>query len=352
MQSKNKNKKVLLGLSGGVDSAAAAALLKENGFEVTGYYFDTGYGSTDGRKDAEKNAEQLKIPLVYENVSELFYHTVIRDFCMQYSLGKTPNPCVICNPGVKFRRLFDMANQMGIESIATGHYARIFYDEKDHRYYVQKGVNQKKDQSYMLYRLPQSILERLLFPLGEIADKEKVREIVREEKLLNAEKKDSQEICFTENQDYAAFIETCGVHKEPGDFVDRNGNILGRHKGITHYTVGQRKGLGIALGKPAFVVEINAEKNQVVLGENEDLFRYQITSVDNFFTAFAPCHYDRASVKAKIRYSTIETEAILHVSDQEDFVTAEFSQPQRAATPGQSIVFYQNDLVIGGGFII
>lgn len=347
---KSKNKKVLLGLSGGVDSTAAALLLREQGFDVTGYYFDTGC-SKSGRMEAEKTAAQLKIPFIYEDVAELFRKKVIEDFCLQYSLGRTPNPCVVCNPNVKFGRLINMADQLDIAYIATGHYARIYYHEKEGRYYVRKGANQKKDQSYMLYRLEQSILERLLFPLGEFLDKEEVREIARLEKLSNAEKKDSQEICFVENDDYASYIANCGVHGKPGNFVDLNGNVLGVHKGIIHYTVGQRKGLGIALGRPVFVVAIDAEKNQVVLGEKEDLFCTDIASTDNFFTAFAPCHYDGAAVTAKIRYSAPASQAILHISDRQDLVTAVFDQAQRAATPGQSIVFYQDDLVIGGGFI-
>ena len=351
MKMSRKNHKVLLGLSGGVDSAAAALLLKEQGFSVTGYYFDTGCGKEDGRADAERAAKQLEIPFVYEDVSLLFQETVIRNFCQEYSVGRTPNPCIICNPAVKFRKLLDMANRLEISYIATGHYARIFYDKKEELYYIRKGANEKKDQSYMLYRLEQPVLERLLFPLGEIQDKEEVRKIARSEGLSNAEKKDSQEICFIPDNDYVSYIEKQGIQGKTGDFIDRAGNVLGQHRGIFHYTIGQRKGLGIALGKPAFVTRIDPETNQVILGDNEELFSRHVVSSDNFFGAHSMAYYDGASVKAKIRYSARESEAILKANHQQNLLTAQFCQPQRAATAGQSIVFYQEDMVIGGGFI-
>ncbi|MDO4545101.1 MAG: tRNA 2-thiouridine(34) synthase MnmA, partial [Bacillota bacterium] len=273
--------KVVLGLSGGVDSTAAALLLQEKGYEVIGLYFDV-QAWESGRKQAEQAARQLGIDFLYRDVSAEFESIVIDDFCREYSRGRTPNPCIVCNPSIKFRTLLEAADSIGAEHIATGHYADTFFDEESGLWYIKRAASEKKDQSYMLYRLGQETISRLLLPLNSMEDKEKVRDIAREKELANADARDSQEICFIDDSDdYKAFLSRRGVVSPAGDFVDRKGNKLGEHRGILSYTIGQRKGLGIALGKPVFVTKIDSEKNQVVLGENEELFTREVVSQDN-----------------------------------------------------------------------
>ncbi len=343
--------KVLLGLSGGVDSTTAALLLKEKGFEVIGYYFDITGCNAEGKAEAQAVADQVGITLLTEDVKSLFEEVVIENFCSEYMAGRTPNPCIVCNPGVKFRRLLDKADEIGAYYIATGHYARISCDELQEKYYVKQAANIRKDQSYMLYRLGQEFLSRLIFPLGDFEDKEQIRDIARSVNLSNAEKKDSQEICFVPDDDYVGYMAERGCTAKPGKYVDADGRVLGEHKGIIHYTIGQRKGLGIALGKPAFVTHIDADKNQVVLGSNEDLFGCSVYSRGNVFSDGAEmADFDGMEVTAKVRYSAKPAHARLYVLPDGRVLT-EFTEAQRAATPGQSVVWYDGDHVIGGGFI-
>ena len=403
MTSMKKNK-VVLGLSGGVDSTAAALILKEKGYEVTGLYFDVFGGSAkseEGRAKAETAAEQLGIKFIYRDLSDEFREKVIGNFCSEYSCGRTPNPCIVCNPGVKFRVLLETADREGAQYIATGHYAGTYHDEDTDTWFIRRAANEAKDQSYMLYRLGQEVVSRLLLPLNDVDDKEKIRDIARKNDMKNAEAKDSQEICFIEADDnYKDFLKRRGYETPEGDFVDAQGNVLGRHKGILNYTIGQRKGLGIALGKPAFVTAIDGVKDQVVLGENADLFKTEVCSSGNVMfgvrTDVAPMEgslekgspdvtkaetsggvctaEDGGSVagngggqvcqtipdelkawladgiRAKIRYAAKPAEASVTLLD-DGRIMASFSEPQRAPTPGQSIVFYKGDLVIGGGFI-
>lgn len=363
---KLKKNKVVLGLSGGVDSTAAALLLQEKGYEVVGLYFDIHSEcssckgqeeSLSGRERAEKVASQLGIEFIYRNVSDLFDEIVIGNFCNEYKCGRTPNPCIVCNPTVKFKTLLDAADEVGAYHIATGHYADTYYDETADLWYIKKASNEKKDQSYMLYRLDQEAISRLILPLNEIDDKEQVRELAREKALINAEAKDSQEICFIDADDnYKDFLRRRGITASKGDFIDPEGNVLGEHKGILDYTIGQRKGLGIAIGKPAFVTKIDGINNQVVLGDNNDLFKHEVISSGNILLGYelndAP--YDTSSIidkiTAKIRYAAKPAEAELCLLDDGRIRTT-FKDAQRAPTPGQSIVFYDGDLVIGGGFI-
>ena len=403
MTSMKKNK-VVLGLSGGVDSTAAALILKEKGYEVTGLYFDVFGGSAkseEGRAKAETAAEQLGIKFIYRDLSDEFREKVIGNFCSEYSCGRTPNPCIVCNPGVKFRVLLETADREGAQYIATGHYAGTYRDEATDTWFIRRAANEAKDQSYMLYRLGQEVVSRLLLPLNDVDDKEKIRDIARKNDMKNAEAKDSQEICFIEADDnYKDFLKRRGYETPEGDFVDAQGNVLGRHKGILNYTIGQRKGLGIALGKPAFVTAIDGVKDQVVLGDNADLFKTEVCSSGNVMfgvrTDVAPmegslekgspdvtkaetsggvctaeaggsvagngggqaCQTIPDELKAwladgiiaKIRYAAKPAEASVTLLD-DGRIMASFSEPQRAPTPGQSIVFYKGDLVIGGGFI-
>ncbi|MBR3787227.1 MAG: tRNA 2-thiouridine(34) synthase MnmA [Firmicutes bacterium] len=358
-----KKNKVVLGLSGGVDSTAAALLLQEKGYEVVGLYFDIeaecssckdSDSGLSGRERAEKVAEQLGIEFIYKNVADLFDNIVIGNFCSEYSCARTPNPCIVCNPAVKFRTLLDAADEVGAYHIATGHYADTYHDEETDLWFIKRAANEKKDQSYMLYRLGQDVTSRLILPLNEIDDKEKVRELAREKALINADAKDSQEICFIDaNDNYKDFLRRRGITAREGDFVDPEGNVLGRHNGILDYTIGQRKGLGIALGKPAFVTEIDADNNRVVLGDNAELFKTEVISSDNIF--FGGCGADKnylenLDITAKIRYAAKPAQAkICFLEDGR--VKTIFKDAQRAPTPGQSIVFYDGDLVIGGGFI-
>ena len=345
----DKNK-ILLGLSGGVDSTAAALLLKDKGFEVTGYYFDVLGNNEQGKADAQTAADQLGIELICEDVSAEFSEKVIGNFCSEYLRGRTPNPCVVCNPWIKFRKLIENADRLGIYYIATGHYCRIAHDEETGAYYVRRAANERKDQSYMLYRLGQDVLSRVIFPLGEFCDKEEIRDIAREKSLKNAEKKDSQEICFIDPTDnYVEYIRRKGFDTEPGKFVDKEGKVLGEHKGILNYTIGQRKGLGIAIGKPAFVTKMDTETNQITIGDNDDLFSRYVTAEDVFFTSGSASDWDGKDVKAKVRYAAQPSEAKLEVDGNNIMLT--FEEPQRAATPGQSLVIYSGDKVIGGGFI-
>ena len=379
-KTKMKNKKVVLGLSGGVDSTTAALLLQEKGYEVIGLYFDAmGKGREDaGAVRAEMAAKQLGIKFLYRDVSDIFREKVIGNFCSEYVCGRTPNPCIVCNPDVKFKTLLAAADEEGADWIATGHYAGTYQDPESEEWFIRRAKSEAKDQSYMLYRLGEDVISRLILPLNDAEDKEAVREIARKKALKNAEDKDSQEICFIEDgDDYKAFLRRNGCDLPKGDFVDADGNILGEHQGILHYTIGQRKGLGIALGKPAFVTGIDSEKNQVVLGDNQDLFKTEVVSDGNIllgidFSRLAQQERearqadgesgetrslgiigfdDMSGITAKIRYAAKPAAASLKLLP-DGKILATFEEPQRAPTPGQSIVFYRNDLVLGGGFIV
>jgi len=359
----DKNK-IVLGISGGVDSTTAALLLKEKGFEVHGMYFDV-TGNNKAReeaalkafKDSGCNGEFFSI-----DASKEFDEKIIGNFCNEYMCGRTPNPCVICNPLIKFRYLIETADKVGAYYIATGHYADTVYDEKTDTWYI-KASESKKDQSYMLYRLSKDVIARLVLPLNNMEDKEAVRKIARESNMSNSELADSQEICFiSDDMEHSDFINewletgehnTITVNNE-GNFIDKTGKILGKHKGIINYTIGQRKKLGIALGRPVFVTAIDANQNTVTLGDNEELFKIKVAATDCFFTETGgnklPEHLENARITAKVRYAAKRTEAIIRTLE-DGKIEATFEIPQRAPTPGQSIVFYDGEMVIGGGFI-
>ena len=348
-------KKVVLGLSGGVDSTIAALLLKEQGYDVTGLYFDISEGNEAGRQAAQQVAAEAGIEFVYQNVHEQFYNTVVDNFCNEYISGRTPNPCIVCNPSVKFKKLSDYADKIGAYYLATGHYGSTCYDEQTASWYIRRGKNLKKDQTYMLYRLPQEIISRFLMPLEKLETKDETRKIADDAGMSNAHQKDSQEICFIpDDKTYLDLLNDRGCKSKPGKFIDLDGNIIGEHQGIVNFTVGQRKGLGMTFGKPMFVLKLDNNNNTVTLGDNKDLFSSTVYSKNNFFAAtgsgIMPEQFDGMQVEAKIRYAARPAAAVIRQIDS-DTVEAVFSEPQRAATPGQSIVFYYKDMVIGGGFI-
>lgn len=356
------SKKVMVGMSGGVDSSVAAAILLQQGYEVIGVTLqiwqdmDEEMQKSEGSccslsavDDARRVANKLGIPYYVLNFKDIFNKKVIDYFKEEYFKGRTPNPCIACNRHVKWQAMLDKAVSMGIDYIATGHYAKVLYDADSKRYILKKSVTDRKDQTYALYNLTQEQLSRTLMPVGDYP-KEKIREMAKEIGLSVASKPDSQEICFIHDNDYAKFLsENCDKKIVPGKFVDTKGNVLGEHKGIVHYTVGQRKGLGIAFGKPMFVVALDAKTNTVVLGDDSEVFSKELTASDlNFISIEKP--FDGMRVGAKIRYSSKESPATIYVLDN-DKVRVVFDEPQRAITPGQAVVFYDGDIVVGGGTI-
>ncbi len=337
--------KVMIAMSGGVDSSVAAHLLLQSDIALCGATLHlTGMPTSD----AKAAADRLGISFYAFDERENFKKFVIQDFIDSYERGETPNPCIVCNEKIKFGLLLDKAIEMGCDGVATGHYAKLSYDSGSGRTLLLRAKDTAKDQTYMLYRLSQEQLSRSVFPLGDLT-KAEIREIAMDIGLPNAQKPDSQDICFVPDGDYAAVLELLkGAAYPDGDFVDEAGNVLGRHKGLIRYTVGQRKGLGIALGAPAFVLSKNAEKNQVVLGAETGLFSNRVYARDVNWIA-CDKETDGMEVTAKIRYSQKETKAKLYGT--ENGVVAEFSEPQRAAAPGQSMVFYDGEVVVGGGYI-
>lgn len=355
---------VVIGMSGGVDSSVAAYLLKEQGYNVIGVTMqiwqdknpeaiekEGGCCSLSAVDDARMVANKLDIPFYVMNFKETFQKTVIDYFIKEYGEGRTPNPCIACNRYVKFEELLRRSNALGAFYVSTGHYAKINYDEKLDRYLLKKSDAVEKDQTYALYNLTQEQLKHTLMPLGEFNNKEEVRRIARELDLVVAEKPDSQEICFVPDDDYAGFLkENADYDIVPGNFEDPKGKIIGKHKGITNYTIGQRKGLGIALGKPAYVVDILPETNVVVIGEGEDVFGTELLADDVNFISIDEL-LKPMDVKAKIRYSGKETDATIYPND-DGSVKVVFKDKVRAITSGQAVVFYDRDILVGGGTIL
>jgi tRNA-specific 2-thiouridylase len=278
-----------------------------------------------------------------------FRAEVMDRFVTAYQIGSTPNPCIDCNRYIKYKRLYDRMRAMDFDLVVTGHYAETGLDEESGRYFLKRGVDDTKDQSYVLYALTQEQLAHTMFPLGDLA-KSEVRAIAAEHGFVNAAKKDSQDICFVRDGDYGSFIESySGKQFSPGNFVDRDGNVLGRHQGVARYTIGQRKGLGIALGQPAFVTEIRPGTNEIVLGSNDDLFGAELYASDVNLISVASIEAPMR-VAAKIRYSASPEPATVVQTDS-DRIKVAFDKPQRAITRGQAVVLYDGDLVVGGGTI-
>ena len=346
-------KKVMLGMSGGVDSAVSAHILKQQGYEVTAvnccFYKNEG---DDGHaaEDARAVSEKIGIDFRISDMREPFRKKVIESFTDTYIKGGTPNPCIVCNRLLKFGAMLDEALKEGFDFIATGHYARIEKDKATGRYILKKGADPHKDQSYVLYCLTQHQLSHTLFPLGEFT-KEDARAKAHELSLVNASKGDSQDICFIPDGDYAAFIERYLKRSFPeGDFVDTCGRVLGKHKGIIRYTVGQRKGLGLALPAPMYVKEKDVTNNRVILSDNESLFSKEL-----FANGINLITCDKLEkpirVKAKVRYKHTEQWATV-TQTGEDMLHVVFDEPQRAIAKGQAVVLYDGDTVVGGGTIL
>ncbi len=342
-------------MSGGVDSSVAAAVLKEQGFEVIGvtlslYRENSIDGATDDLRDAKAVCEKIGIEHIVVDRRELFCKKVIDNFISSYEAGETPNPCIVCNKEVKFNEMLSLADEMGADYVATGHYSKIEKTE-DGIYLLKKPEDSSKDQTYMLYKLTQSQLSRILMPLSTLT-KEQVREKARELGLEVADRPDSQDICFVPDGDYAGFIERYkNKTYTEGDYILPDGKKVGRHKGMIRYTVGQRKGLGIALGKPAFVISKNAENNQVIISDDESLLFKNIVHLrDVNFIPFEKLDGE-IRVTAKLRYRHKEAPAVLR-SEGENGAVLIFDEPQRAAAPGQAAVFFHSDIVVGGGTIV
>lgn len=394
------NKKVVVGMSGGVDSSVAAYLLKEQGYTVMGVtmqmwgdnvpsdcsnagaingedtasaYISTNNGSntattyistdsgsvtaaasgisvtSDAVSDARRVAKELGIEHHVIDFRNEFKQNVIDYFVDEYKNGRTPNPCVVCNRKVKWEALLKWGEAYGADYVATGHYARITKLDNG-RYAVRNCVSAKKDQTYALYNLTQEQLARTLMPLGEYS-KDEIRNIAAKLGIAVSDKPDSMEICFIPDNDYAGYIKnTAGYEYSPGNFIDTKGNVIGRHKGIIHYTVGQRKGLGISMGRPVFVTQINPDTNEVVIGDDSDVFSSKLCA-DRINLMGISAIEDGMRATAKIRYSHNGAACTLKMLDK-DLLECTFDKPQRAVTPGQALVLYQNDYVIGGGTII
>lgn len=352
--------KALIAMSGGVDSSVAAYLIKNQGFDVMGAMmllyqnedslstYSKTCGSTEDAEDARKIAQKLEISFEIFDFREQFRQSVMQDFVESYENGETPNPCIQCNKHMKFGCLLNKAKELGCEKLVTGHYALV--EQKGERYLLKKGADVSKDQSYVLYSLTQEQLSHMIFPLGGYS-KAQIRGIAEENGFINSQKPDSQDICFVPDGDYASVISKLTNKTYPeGYFVDTKGNILGRHKGIIRYTIGQRKGLGLSLKAPMYVLEKRMNDNTVVLADNNELFKKELDVKDfNYILFDDPQKPFRA--KVKIRYNQPEQWATVTPTGK-DTVHIVFDQPQRAIAKGQSAVAYQDEYVIGGGIIV
>ena len=339
--------KILVGMSGGVDSTAAALLLQQQGHTVGGLTLHLNDGPSTDRDDARRVAAQLGIEHTVLDLRDDFRRLVKQPFGTAYQQGLTPNPCIECNRHIKFGKMLDWALEHGYDAVATGHYARITKDNG--RYLLRRADDPKKDQSYVLYSLTQHQLSHAVFPLCEY-DKPQLRTLLEEKGLITAHKSDSQDICFVPDGDYMAFLaRELDIHGRPGRYLDTDGRVIGTHRGVEAYTVGQRKGLGVAFGEPRFVVRKNAADNTVTLGKHDDLFSQMLLAHDANWIAMERLTQPTVCT-ARTRYNQVATPAVVYPLDDTRF-RVEFEQPQRAVTPGQAVVLYQDDVVLGGGRI-
>ena len=352
---KKDAKRVLIAMSGGVDSSTAAALLREQGYICGGAMLrlcrepEVAHLAAQSAEDARRTAERLGMDFYLFDETERFSRCVMEKFVAEYCAGRTPNPCIDCNRELKFGALLDRALEMGYDYLATGHYARIDYDRTAGRWRLLRGRDRKKDQSYVLYQLTQFQLSHLLLPVGDF-DKDAIRQEARQAGLDVADKSDSQDICFIPDGDYVRFLRDYGgVTPQPGDFVDETGRVLGRHRGLECYTAGQRKGLGVSADRPLYVISKNAENNTVLLGDNEELFSAALlASRVNWIAGETPA--EKVYCTAKTRYSQKECDAVVTPLEG-GCAHVELLTPQRAVTAGQAVVFYDGEEVLGGGTI-
>ncbi|MBQ9267323.1 MAG: tRNA 2-thiouridine(34) synthase MnmA [Clostridia bacterium] len=347
-----KNNRVLLGMSGGVDSSTAAAILKQRGYEVVGMTLELFAGSCcnlSTNLDAKKVCQQIGIEHMTYNLKDEFKEHVIDDFINEYAHQRTPNPCIECNKYMKFGAMYEKAKELDCYYIATGHYAKTEYSEEYGRWVLKKSKAGRKDQSYVLWNIPKDLVEHVLFPLADFESKEQIREIARENNLKVANKPDSEDICFVPDGDYKKFLENnSDLKPKKGKIVNTKGEVLGEHTGLYRYTIGQRKGLGISNPVPLFVVGFDNEKNELIVGEEKDLYTKEIL-VNECNLILVDKIEDEMEVTVKTRYSAKEAPA--KIREEGDKIRVIFDEPQRAVTPGQSAVFYIDDYVVGGGKI-
>lgn len=352
-----KNKRILLGMSGGVDSSVAAILLKDQGFSVVGItmeLFDckeknASCTNKSTIEDARRVCEFLNIEHHVVSFKEIFKKYVINDFISQYKNSRTPNPCIECNKYLKFGAMYEKAKELDCEYIATGHYAKIEYDENYKSNVLKVSNAGKKDQSYVLYNITTELLDKVKFPLGDFHNKDEIREIAKKHNLPVASKPDSEDICFIPDGDYKKFLEeNSDIESKEGNIVHIDGSVLGKHTGLYKYTIGQRKGLGISYKEPLFVIGFNKNKNEVIVGEEDKLYTKEFW-VNDINLLYQERLESIIEVEVKTRYSARAQKA--KIEQMRDEIKVVFNEPQRAVTPGQSAVFYIGDVVIGGGKI-
>ena len=348
-------KKVLLGMSGGVDSSVSAVLLQRKGYEVIGLTIILWQENEEESKaviDAKKVCKKLGIEHYVVNLQKEFKEKVVDNFIHTYMCGKTPNPCIECNKFIKFGAFYELAKKYNCQYIATGHYAKTIYSKEYNKYVLCKSNAKLKDQTYFLYGINKEILPFILFPLADFDDKDEIRNIALEEDLEVAKKKDSQEICFIQNDNYIQFLQKQGESQnyknKPGNIVLKNGEVIGKHSGIISYTIGQRKGLGISYKEPLYVIKIDTRRNEIIVGTEKELYTKTLVANDLNFLLDIDLEKE-IKIYAKVRYRAKSAKAILKIENNTAIV--KFEEEQRAITPGQSVVFYLNDIVLGGGKI-